>query len=607
METESLVAQTAARSGRQEPRQPTTSDSARRKRNGRRLRRIASLLVNLPLVVKFSGGWRATIRVVVELWRARGLGSVAGWATTAVAHSRFLHGGRYAAWSRQRPTPSAGAGSMLVVCSTLGVPVDDIGTFLGLLQRPRQRRVDLLLAVDASAPADVGRAASSKSFEVVAVPNLTIDTLLELAQDRCGRYDFVALPAPGCLAAVDVIPPPACTDKDIFYGDEDRIDTAGRRSKPFLKPDFSPDLLTANDYFGCVIVPRSMLQALPADPLHDYHSLTLRFVEMARRIERLDLNLAHRFAAADDGTAPAYLPTFLANRYGDRAKVHAVAGRPLWHCAFGNEDARVSVIVPTRDRLALLRDCVEGLFATNDGDFEVIVLDNDSVEEETLAWLDAAAKRWDRLRVLPAPGAFNWSRLNNLGIAQASGDAFVFLNNDTVPRCEGWLARLADVALRPDVGAVGALLLYPSGRIQHAGVVIGEGRWTDHIYRGDYPHTDDHVFVAPRLPRNVAAVTGACMAFSRASLDKIGLFNENYAVAGNDVEICVRALRHGLYNVYLPDVVLLHLESQSRGRRDPLPDVARLEAYLAEHCPEDPFFNRHLASAPLYFTQRSAA
>ena len=568
---------------------------------------MASLLVNFPRVVQFSGGWGATGRIVLELWRARGLGSVAGWATTAVAHSRFLTVGRYAAWLRRRAKPDSGTGSLLVVCSTLGVPAHERAAFLRLLQPPRHERIDLLLALEASTSMDTEQASVPASIERVALPNLTLDAVLAVARNRCEQYDFVALPAPGCLIAEDLVPPPACEGAELFYGDEDRIDAAGRRSKPFFKPDWSPDLLMASDYFGCVVVPRALVRALPSVSVPDYHSLTLRLAERARRITHLDVNMAHRFAAADNATPPDYLPTFLANRYGAGSGVQPVAGSPTWRCAFGNSAARVSVLVPTRDRLALLRDCIEGLFATSGGDFEVIVLDNDSVEEETLAWFDAAQARWQQLRVVSAPGEFNWSRLNNLGIAHASGDVFVFLNNDTVPQCEGWLARLADVALRPDVGAVGALLLYPSGRIQHAGVVIGEGRWTDHIYRGDYPHTDDHVFVAPHLPRNVAAVTGACMAFSRVALDKIGLFDESYAVAGNDVEICVRAMRHGLYNVYLPDVVLLHLESKTRGRRDPLPDVVRLEAYLAQHCAVDPFFNRHLASVPLYSMQRSAA
>ena len=183
-------------------------------------------------------------------------------------------------------------------------------------------------------------------------------------------------------------------------------------------------------------------------------------------------------------------------------------------------------------------------------------------------------------------------------MAQASGDVFVFLNNDTVPRSREWLARLADVAMRPDVGAVGALLLYEDGRIQHAGMVVHGGR-TEHLYRELIPGTVDQAFVSPFLPRNVVAVTGACMAVSRRSMQAVGRFDEDFAVIGNDVEWCVRAMVRGYLNVYLPDVVLLHLEMQTRRtethrRRDPASEAARLEALLLRHCREDPFCNPNL-------------
>lgn len=198
-----------------------------------------------------------------------------------------------------------------------------------------------------------------------------------------------------------------------------------------------------------------------------------------------------------------------------------------------------------------------------------------------------------RLRVLSAPGEFNWSRLNNRGMAHASGDVYVLLNNDTVPRSREWLARLADVALRPDVGAVGALLLYEDGRIQHAGMVVHGGR-SEHLYREMIPGTVDRPFVPPSLPRNVVAVTGACMAVSRRAMQAVGRFDEGFAVIGNDVEWCVRAMARGYLNVYLPDVVLLHLEMQTRRRRDPAPEAARLAALLVRHCREDPFCNANL-------------
>ena len=569
------------------PKPPLASNTKSRLR--RRLRRIFSLLANLRGVAAYSGGYLAAAGVAAEMMRARGLGAVAGWAATATVHGRHLRPAGYRRFLRSSQTPLAGAALPLAVASTLGLRGEALREYVSALraQAARHRMAIVLVTDEANATTD-------DALRVVTVPTLSVTAVVQAARHSAAPGDLVLLLRPGCLPAVFDSPG---GDDTLWYGDEDRIDALGRRSQPFFKPGFSPDLLCASDYFGSLLVPQAQLSAVADEPGPDLHSLALRLVERAGRVARLPAVVAHRLHVVAEPAPPGYLATFLRNRYGEGARSATVAGgRPPWRCVFGNSGARVSVIVPTRDRLALLRRCVEGVFATNDGDFEVLVLDNDSRHPETLAWLQEAQAKWRNLRVLPAQGEFNWSRINNLGIAHASGDVFVFLNNDTEPRSENWLARLADVASRPDVGAVGPLLTYASGRIQHAGVVVGTDAATDHIYRGAWPGTDRNVFVSPLLPRNVAAITGACMAFSRRTLEAIGGFNEHYRVAGNDVEICVRAMANGLVNVYLPDVVLLHLESRTRGRRDPTADVARLRTFLATHCPEDPYHHPALST-----------
>ena len=583
----------------------------------RRFRCALALAASHRAIARFVGGYAAAVGIAFDLMRTRGLGSVLGWATTAAVYGRCLDAREYAAWAASRPPPPS-SGSFLVVASTLGVSAADVDAFLGLLVHRLDRLAQsaetaCVVVADEAAAAHLEAlpGASSLDVEVERVEAPTLCALLDAAQRHWKGSGHVALLKPGYLPAAIAVPF-GSDPNALLYGDEDCIDGSGARFKPYFKPNFSPDLLFAEDYLGCLLVPPALVEALP-DDAEDYHSLVLRLVEQAASVVRLDTMLAHRFqGAAKTGsgciakaeTPPAFLGDFLRNRYGADATVTTGCASSRWRCDFGNRDASVSVILPTRDRLPLLRNCVRGIFESNSGDFEVVVLDNGSTEAETLDWFEQAAAQWPRLRVVPAPGAFNWSRLNNLGIAHARGDVFVFLNNDTEPRCRDWLARLADVALRPDVGAVGALLLYASGRIQHAGVVVGDGRWADHIYRGDFPSSDGHVFVPPTLPRNVTAVTGACMAMARRTMERIGGFDEGYAVAGSDVEICIRALRHGLLNVYLPDVVLLHLESQTRGRRDPTGDVERLVALLRAKCPEDAFFSRHLSAAPLYLTRR---
>ena len=298
--------------------------------------------------------------------------------------------------------------------------------------------------------------------------------------------------------------------------------------------------------------------------------------------------------------APAHLARHLRDCYGDAAAVRET--RDGWTCSFGSRDTgsrKVSIIIPTRDRLDLLVPCIEGIHATNQGSFECIIIDNGSVAPETKRWLAGAPTEFRALQVVEAPEPFNWSRLNNLGMRHAEGNVFLFLNNDTEAACEGWVDRLADVALRPDVGTVGGLLLYPDGLIQHAGVVTGFGGCADHIYVGTHPDAGEHMFVPPTVPRNVSAVTGACLAVARSAVDAIGGFDEGYRVIGSDVEFCIRAMRAGRRNVYLPDVRLLHHESQSRTKRDPAADIERLRALVAQG-PSDPYFNPKLSMVSLY-------
>ena len=560
-------------------------------------------------IARFAGGYLPAAAIAFDLLRARGLGAVLGWATTAAAHGQYLDAKRYNRWLESRPRAHNSA-SVLVAASTLGIDSARSSAFLRLLaaqlHRLRQEAGDgeiaCLLVTDPAGEATFQALPDVHllNVSVVSAETPTLSAMLGAVRERAtGEFDYVALMKPGYLPGALTLP--AGKADALVYGDEDRIDATGRHSAPFFKPAFSPDLLMAHDYLGCLLLPAGMAAALPEDA-EDYHSLVLRLVEKATSIQHVDAALAHRFAlscASEHTTPPGYLAQFLRNRYGPAAEVVATCATAVqWRCDFGHRDASVSVILPTRDRLPLLRNCIEGIFASNHGNFEVIVLDNESEQPETLDWLADAARKWPALKVVPAPGPFNWSRLNNLGMAHARGDVFVFLNNDTEPRSKNWLARLADVALRPDVGAVGALLLYASGRIQHAGVVVGDGRWADHIYRGDFPDSSDHIFVPPNLPRNVSAVTGACMALSRRTVERIGPFDEDYLVAGSDVEICVRALSHGLLNTYLPDVVLLHLESQTRGRRDPASDVERMIVRLQPNILRDPYFSPHLRVPP---------
>ena len=574
-----------------------------------RSRRLGLLAANVANLVRFAGGVRpfATYKVKKLLageWRA-----LIPWMTTAANFAQRGNPNRYRRWLRRRTPPPGPDGSVLALSSAVGVGADRLEKFLELTAANETPAVDSVVLVESEREGRARSAVAGSDVRVVGVsdivgasdasPDAMVAVMRELVAGAPTPYRYVSFLAPGCVPGEM---PFAVAEgaKVLVYGDEDAIGDDGRRRQPFFKPGYSPDLLLHADYLSsCLTVTTAMAEAIPDRPIGDFHSLALMLVEQADEVRHVDAFVARRFVPVRQDNVPNYLAPYLRQRYGPSASITTHTSG--WTCHYGRDSRFVSVIIPTKDRIDLLRPCVDGIYATNaPGTFEVIVLDNGSTEQETLDWLADGESRLSEFHVVPAPGTFNWSRLNNLGVARAKGDVLVFLNNDTEPTHQDWLARMADVATREDVGVVGALLLYPNGRIQHAGVVTGFSGLAAHVYCGVDPESEGHLFVPPTVPRNVAAVTGACFAIARARIDQIGLFDEAYRISGSDVELCIRALKAGFVNVYLPDVRLLHHESQSRKREDPPEDVSRLRELVAEHCPRDPYYHADLSLTSLY-------
>jgi GT2 family glycosyltransferase len=425
--------------------------------------------------------------------------------------------------------------------------------------------------------------------------------------------DFVAL-----LDHDDELPPEALfcivellnkhPDIDLIYTDEDKLDADGQRVEPFFKPDWSPDLLLSMNYITHLsCFRRSQLEEIGGfrqrlDGSQDY-DLLLRFTERARRIAHLPKILYHwrkvpGSAAASTAAKPfAYEAGRQAledavKRRGRDARVanvlpgvyavrYSIVGTPL-----------VSIIIPTRDRWPLLQQCLQSIEEkTRYPRYEIIILDNDSCEPESMRGLNAVADKW---RVLPYPGPFNFAALNNFGAGHARGDYLVFLNNDTQVLEPDWLGALLEHAQRPEVGAVGARLHYPDGRIQHAGLVLGVGGVADHAFKGVRGDTLTY-FALGEVVRNVSAVTGACMMVSRRVFQEIGGFDERLHVALNDVDLCLRLGQRGYLIVYTPFALLYHHESGTRGRLHPPADeelVWNEWGELIRH--GDPYYNVNL-------------
>lgn len=353
----------------------------------------------------------------------------------------------------------------------------------------------------------------------------------------------------------------------IVYGDEDQLDSHGERCRPWFKPAWNREMFLAQDYLSSAVAIEASL-ARQARAQHD-----------ARNMD--DLLLAAT-ALAEDGIV--HVPHILCH-----VEPRPTAGKG-WEIAVGRHLRKwgavaasgpfdtvkvqwplpdqlplVSMLVPTKDKLALLRPCIDGVLNRTDyPEFEILIIDNGSVEKETADYLKEISQD-ERVRILPYPRAYNFSAINNFAARQARGSFLCLLNNDTEVIEPSWLTEMMRYAIRPEIGAVGAKLLYDDGSIQHAGVVVGIGEAAGHAHRF-LPANAPGYFRMPHVAQFVTAVTAACLVVEKAKFETVGgLDEEKLAVAFNDVDLCLKLQAAGWRNVYVPQAVLLHHESKSRG------------------------------------------
>ena len=564
-----------------------------------RFGRVLRLATGLGSALRVTGGWRELGRHLGREFRRAGLRRAYGALIGLVAIGGRNRDRWYRRWlASTEPADAPATPSKVVVVASFGELGD--AAFDLKLSRLAECAAAGMVFLDAQSPRTESALATLAEAGVAALPTHgdfrpNHPSATPLPADCVGLVFIgrASCPNPRNLGALSQA---IERGADLVYGDADEIDARSRR-RPRFKPDFSLDLFLHDDFVSdCVAVSRALLDKVDPWIFDDPHGTLLGWVSRASRVEHLPIIASHALGKPSPPVGPpASLEPFLKQRYGDDARVETSAPSTPWRCRFGTDpDARVSVVIPTRDRLDLLAPCVDSLYDKNDAErMEVLIVDNGSEEPDTRAWLARMQER-SNLRVIGAQGRFNWSWLNNLAIEVGTGKVFVFLNNDTLSITDGWLDRLAEYALRADAGAVGPLLLYPDGSIQHAGLVVGGGDLADQLYRGIRPEFDDHAFVSPLLPRNVSAVTGACMAVSRETLGQVGRFDERFPVSG-DVEFCLRARGQGLVNIYAADVALHHYESRTRAGQVDRDDLRRLAALVGRQMPRDPFYNPNLA------------
>lgn len=411
----------------------------------------------------------------------------------------------------------------------------------------------------------------------------------------------------------------------LLYSDEDKLDEAGRRCEPFLKPDWMPDLLRAQNFVSHLGVYRRALVEAVGGFRRGYegsqdHDLALRCIERIadpRDIVHIPRVLYH-WRMAEGSTARGHGEKDYASEAGrravqdhlDRTAPGATAEivapgiyRTRW--PLPATPPRVSLIVPTRDGHDLLRTCVDSIVArTRYPDYEILVVDNQSACPRTLAYmadLDAGREGGGRARVLRWPHPFNYSAINNFAATHATGTVLGLVNNDIEVIGEGWLEEMVSQALRPDIGCVGAKLYYPDDTIQHAGVTLGIGGVANHLMRG-LPRGAPGYFGRLWTAWNPSAVTAAALLLRREVWDAAGgLDAQGLPVAFNDVDLCLKVRALGLRNLWTPHAELYHHESVSRGADETPAKRARflgeVETMLRRWGPElarDPAYHPHL-------------
>ena len=372
-------------------------------------------------------------------------------------------------------------------------------------------------------------------------------------------------------------------DTDLLYCDEDKLDDAtGRYEWPVFKPAFNRDLLYSYNYIThMLMVSRQVLTQVELSPsdvagAQDY-DLTLKCIEVARGIRNVPYMLYHWREHAGSTSANGQSKPYAVeagrlalqrhfDRRGIPTKVDALDVMFRYRPRYSfDENPKVSIIIPTKDHVDLLSTCLDSVFGkTVYADYEVIVTENNSTEPKTFAYYETLEREHDNLRVVRWPGkGFNYSAICNFGAKYASGDVLLFLNNDTEVISPDWLTSMVGFFARPEVGVVGAKLLYRDGLVQHGGVWVSPNG-CDYLNQRcgadelGYMETLQHPF-------NCAAITGACQMIQRSVFEQVGGFDESLVVVLNDVDLCLRSNDEGYLTVFDPDALLYHNEYSSRG------------------------------------------
>lgn len=385
----------------------------------------------------------------------------------------------------------------------------------------------------------------------------------------------------------------------LIYSDEDKIDETGQRHDPYFKCDWNIDLFYSQNMFSHLgVYHKSLVDRVGGFRVglegSQDHDLALRCLEVAgdgavHHIPRVLYHWrVHSGSTAQSAAAKPYAALAGERALNEHFARTGVAARAEWvghgyraRYSLPQTLPLVTLIVPTRNGLELVRQCIESIHAkTEYPNYEILIVDNGSDDPETLRYFDTFAAD-PRVRVIRDDRPFNYSALNNAAVRVARGEVIGLVNNDIEVIAPEWLGEMVSLALQPGVGAVGAKLLFPDDTIQHAGVVTGVGGVAGHVYKHAARNANGY-FGRARLISSYSAVTAACLLIRKSIYHEVnGLNEQDLTVAFNDVDFCLRVRDAGYRNVWTPYAELYHHESATRGYEDNPEKRARFEREIA--------------------------
>ena len=416
---------------------------------------------------------------------------------------------------------------------------------------------------------------------------------------------------------------------DFIYSDEDKIDMKGRRCEPHFKPDFSPDSILGSNYICHFEIIRTSLVKKVGGERSEFvgaqdFDFFLRIIDETtpERIKHIPKVLYH-WRIVPGSTAETIDNKEYAINAGKKAVEETMKRRGIdaevitpiesTHYIVNykyKKEPKVSIIIPTKDLASMLDQCLSSIYEkTKYKNYEIIVVDNNSVEEETFELFKKYSKK-DNFKVIKYEDEFNFSKINNYAVKKATGDYILFLNNDTEIITPAWLNDMVGYAMQKHIACVGVKLIYDNDTIQHGGVILGIDGIARHAFL-NYD-ADTYGFYGRMLvPWNYSAVTAACLMVEKKKFEEVNGFTEELKVAYNDIDLNLKLRKKGYYNILLPQVELYHYESKSRGLdtttekfKQYLKEKEYMEKNWKEELDNDPFYNPNFSKKDCFMLDK---